>query len=167
LTVQPITSTDPDRRRVLCGLAVALLVPGAVATACGSDSGDTDTGTGGSGGTGTPGTTGAPGTTDGGGASATGALAKLSDVPVGGGLIVTSGPEQILLVRLGDTQVVGYDPHCTHQRTIVDLPRDGVITCPQHGSRFNASDGSVVRDPATSPLRSVDVKVEGDSIVRA
>lgn len=157
MTEQPITSTDPNRRRVLCGLAVALLVPGALVTACGSDDPGTSGGTGGA----------TSGSGDGGGGSATGALAKLSDVPVGGGLVVTSGTDQILVVRLSETEVKAYDAHCTHQRFIVNAPKNGVITCDNHGSQFNASDGSVVRDPATSPLKSVAVKVDGDSIVKA
>ncbi len=169
MTTQPTMSTDPSRRQVLCGLAVALLAPGALAVACGGDSGTDTTPGSGNGGTGGGATTsaGAGATSGSGGGSPSGGLAKLSDVPVGGGLIVTTGPSQVLLVRTGETEVKAYDPRCTHQRFTVDPPRNGVITCQNHGSQFQASDGSVTKGPATSPLASIAVKIDGDSIVLA
>jgi len=161
---QATTSTDPSRRQVLCGLAVALLAPGALAAACGGDPGTTaTTTTGGAGGT----TTGGGATTTTGG-GATGALAKLSDVPVGGGLIVDGPSGKVLLVQPAAGTVKGYDPTCPHQGFTVDPPKDGIITCVQgHGSQFDPNDGSVKRDPATSPLTRVEVTVQGDSVVLA
>ncbi len=167
MTTQPTMSTDPSRRQVLCGLAVALLAPGALAVACGGDSGTDTTPGSGNGGTGGGATTSAGAGATSGSGSASGGLAKLSDVPVGGGLIVTTGPSQVLLVRTGETEVKAYDPRCTHQRFTVDPPRNGVITCQNHGSQFQASDGSVTKGPATSPLASIAVKIDGDSIVLA
>ena len=162
---RPTLSTDPSRRRVLCGLAVALVAPGALAAACG-DSGGTTTGTGGTGGGAATTSAGAGATSGSGGGATTGALAKLSDVPVGGGLLVES-PMQVLLVRTSETEVKGYDPHCTHQRFIVDPPKNGTITCQNHGSQYEASDGAVKKGPATNPLATIDVAIEGDSIVLA
>lgn len=160
MTEHTTTSTDPSRRQVLCGLAVALLAPGALVSACGDDSGGTTAGT----------TTGAGSTSasgDGGGGAPTGTLAALSDVPVGGGLLVSSGPTQVLLVRLSETEVKGYDPRCTHQRVVVDPPRNGVISCSGHGSQFQAADASVLKGPATSPLKAIPVKIDGTSVVLA
>jgi len=42
---------------------------------------------------------------------------------------------------------------------------DNEIICPCHGSRFSATDGSVITGPATTPLTSAGVAVEGGSVV--
>ncbi|NUT48970.1 MAG: Rieske (2Fe-2S) protein [Saccharothrix sp.] len=145
-----------SRRSVLCGVLVALAVPGGLA-ACSSGS------------TPTTGTTGGTAPT-GGGSTPTGPaiIAALADVPDGGGHIAgnpsTSGP--LVLVRTGDT-VKAYDARCPHQGTAVAPPENGVITCPNHGSQFNAADGAVTKGPATTGLTEVPVKVEAGQIYLA
>jgi cytochrome b6-f complex iron-sulfur subunit len=153
----PTTGTR-SRRDVLCGLMVALVAPGALVAAC-SDSGS------GSGGGATTGDTGG-GSTPAGGGSAQG-LAALADVPDGSGLIVDNpAGGKILLARTGD-EVKAYNAACTHMGTILDAPKDGVSVCSNHGSEFATADGSVKKGPATQPLPTVDVKVEGDQVVLA
>ena len=90
-------------------------------------------------------------------------LAKVSDLPVGGGKVVG----EVLLVNLGRNQIKAYDAHCTHQGFIVKPPKNGRIVCPNHGSAFQASDGGVVQGPAMRGLTPVKIKVNGDNIVRA
>jgi Rieske Fe-S protein len=170
LTIQPPPKapawTDPSRRHLLCGLAVALLAPGALAAACGGDSGGTSTGSGTTtGGAGGPTSAGVTTTGESGGGTA---LAQLADVPVGGGILVNGGPSgTVLLVQPTAGTVMGYDPRCTHQGTIVNPPQGGVMTCPNHGSQFNAADGSVKKGPAASPLATVDVRIDGADVVLA
>jgi nitrite reductase/ring-hydroxylating ferredoxin subunit len=95
-------------------------------------------------------------------------LAKLSDVQVGGGTVVTGADgSPILLVRNGETEVKAYDAKCTHAGTTIGEPQNGVSTCPNHGSQFNTADGSVTKGPAASPLKTIDVTVAGDSITVA
>ncbi|MFI1916323.1 ubiquinol-cytochrome c reductase iron-sulfur subunit [Nocardia sp. NPDC020380] len=87
-------------------------------------------------------------------------LAAVSDVPVGGGLIV------------GDTVITqpvagtfdGFSSTCTHLGCKVNAIADGVIKCPCHGSEFHL-DGTVAQGPAARPLDSKPVKVSGDRIV--
>ena len=55
---------------------------------------------------------------------------------------------------------------CTHQGCTVAAPRNGVVSCPCHGSQFDAATGKVLRGPATSPLPAVQVRVEGTDVVR-
>jgi nitrite reductase/ring-hydroxylating ferredoxin subunit len=139
---------------MLCGVLVALAVPGGLA-ACGSETTPPDTGT-------AP----ADGTTP--GSSGPAIIAALADVPDGGGMLAgnPSNSKPLVLVRTGET-VKAYDATCPHQGTAVAPPEGGVITCPNHGSTFNASDGAVTKGPATKGLTEVPVKVEAGQIILA
>lgn len=154
--VDPTTeSASPTpRREVLCGLVVALLAPGALAAACSSGSSSDN-----SGGNGGAGNAGAGGKV----------LAALSDVPQGGGVLVKnpSGKGQVLLTRPSGDTIVAFNPACTHQGTTVGLPKNGTITCPNHGSQYDPATGAVKRGPATLPLNKVSVKVDGTNVVMA
>jgi Rieske Fe-S protein len=77
---------------------------------------------------------------------------------IGGGVVVTQPTE-------GEFR--GFSSTCTHQGCTVASVADGVISCPCHGSRFSAEDGSVDNGPATAPLPEVAVSVEGENVVRA
>jgi cytochrome b6-f complex iron-sulfur subunit len=153
-TTQSTETTQPERSRrdMLCGLAVALVAPGALIAAC-SDSGGGSDSAGGNGG-------------DSGGSS--GGTTALADIPDGGGLIVDNpNGGKALLVRKGQ-EVTGYNASCTHMGTIVGVPKNGVTTCPNHGSKFDvAGGGKVVNGPATKPLKKVDVQVKGDQVTIA
>jgi nitrite reductase/ring-hydroxylating ferredoxin subunit len=151
-----VEPTARSRRQVLCGLAIALVAPGAVLAACSSDS---DSGSGG--GTGTTG-----GGATGAGAAAPGSpLAKVSDVPVGGGVLVDAGGRKILLVQPKAGTVKAFDPSCPHQGVTVNPPAGGTIVCPGHGSTFDASSGARRTGPATKGLTEVPVKVSGGTVV--
>ncbi|WP_342376516.1 Rieske (2Fe-2S) protein [Myxococcus stipitatus] len=53
---------------------------------------------------------------------------------------------------------------CTHGDCAVDwLPREGVMECPCHGSRF-ALDGAVLQGPARRPLTTFTAVRKGDSV---
>jgi cytochrome b6-f complex iron-sulfur subunit len=143
----------------LCGIVVALAVPSGLVTACGS-SGSSGTGStptqGGSTPTGSTGSSGSSGKT----------LVALADVPEGGGTVVDGpGGTKIVVARVSATEVKAYDASCPHQGSTVAEPSGGTITCPSHGSQFAAADGKVKKGPATSGLRAVGVRVEGDQIV--
>jgi len=71
----------------------------------------------------------------------------------GGAALVTSGLGTMLVVRNDATTISAFTATCTHQQCTVNGFTEGVFQCPCHGSRFNASSGSVVRGPATAPLR--------------
>src|SRR5215469_2108531 len=92
-------------------------------------------------------------------------LACASDVPVGGGKILTDKKIVITQPHSGDFQ--GFSAVCTHAGCIVGSVSGGTINCPCHGSRFSITNGSVVNGPAASPLPPVDIKVQGTSIVQA
>jgi len=144
---------------MLCGLAVAMVVPGGLA-ACSTTTTNPSTGSGptsGGSNTGTGGSTGSAGAAG---------LAALADVPDGGGLIVESGGKPLVITRTGDV-VKAFGAACPHAGTTVSPPKSGVITCPNHGSQFGATDGSLKKGPATKGLTEVPVKVAGDQVVMA
>lgn len=55
---------------------------------------------------------------------------------------------------------------CTHaQCSLAEGELDGTtVTCPCHGSQFDVTTGAVQNPPATEPVRSFPVRVEGDAI---
>ena len=87
-------------------------------------------------------------------------ITKTSEVPVGSGVIV--GEVVVTQAAAGDFK--GFSSTCTHAGCAVNEVVDGKIICPCHGSKFNL-DGSVANGPATKPLASQPIAVQGDSIV--
>ena len=107
----------------------------------------------------------------GGGSSGTGAgnapdvLTSTSDVPVGGGKILTD--KKIVITQPHAGTFDAFTAVCTHQGCIVTTVSGGTINCPCHGSKFSIVNGSVVNGPAASPLAPVSIKVQGTSIIQA
>jgi len=137
-------TTDKISRRTLGGLAAAGVgVP--LLAACGSDS-DAATDPSGS----SSSTSGAD------------ALAKTSDIPVGGGAIFPD--QEVVVTQPTAGEFKCFTAVCTHQGCIVSSVSDGTINCACHGSQFSVEDGDVEAGPATVPLDEVPITVSGDSI---
>lgn len=92
-------------------------------------------------------------------------FADTSEVPVGGGAIFED--ESVVVTQPSKGEFKGFSSTCTHKGCAVSSVEDGTINCPCHGSMFSIADGSVAGGPATSPLPSVDLVVEGGRIARA
>jgi Rieske Fe-S protein len=92
-------------------------------------------------------------------------LASTSDVPVGGGKILTD--KKIVITQPHAGTFDAFTAICTHQGCIVTTVSGGTINCPCHGSKFSIANGSVVNGPASSPLAPVSIKVQGTSIIQA
>jgi Rieske Fe-S protein len=71
----------------------------------------------------------------------------------GGAALVNSGLGTMLVVRNDATTISAFTATCTHQQCTINGFAEGAFQCPCHGSRFNASSGSVVRGPAAQGLR--------------
>jgi Rieske Fe-S protein len=84
-------------------------------------------------------------------------LASVNAIPVGGGVVL--GNAHVVLTRDSGGALHAFSAICTHQGCTVSSVRDGVISCPCHGSRFNANTGAVVNGPASRPLPPVTVKI--------
>jgi len=92
-----------------------------------------------------------------------GGVVALADVPAGGGVVLQA--EQVVVTRDAQGDVHAFSAVCTHQRCLVSGVADGAISCPCHGSVFDAATGEVVRGPATAPLPAVPAAVAGDDVV--
>ncbi len=139
-------------RRALLQGAGTIGVAGPLLAACAGGDG--------SGGAGSTGSTGSTGSSPGGsGGEVTIATA---DVPVGGGTIL--GDQLVVVTQPTEGTFEAFSAVCTHQGCPVQSVSDGAIICNCHGSRFSIEDGSVLQGPATTPLPSKQVSVEGDSV---
>ena len=92
--------------------------------------------------------------------------AAFADVPKGGVLAVEVDGVEIALVRDGD-EVYAIADECSH--AAIPLSEGDVegceIECWLHGSRFDVRTGEPVNLPATEPVQTYPIKLEGDTIL--
>jgi 3-phenylpropionate/trans-cinnamate dioxygenase ferredoxin component len=105
-------------------------------------------------------------------------VGKSGDLADGQVKMVRAGGKQILLARVGDRYLAA-DNRCPHLGGNLSAGKlEGtVITCPLHHSRFDLTDGHVVRWTdwtgvmasvaravrASRPIRTYAVRIEGDA----
>ncbi len=90
------------------------------------------------------------------------ALASTSEVPVGGGLVLSD--DKIVITQPTEGEFKAFTAVCTHQGCLVSEVTDGEIRCTCHGSSFSDENGEPVDGPATSALAEVTIEVDGDQI---
>ena len=159
---QAVTEPGATRRRALL-VGAGFVGTAAVLAACGTDDQPTTTAP-------SAATTGAEpepsddtGDDAGGSTSSATVLGKKSDVPVGGGAIFSA--EQVVVTQPAAGTFKGFRSVCTHQGCPIASVTGGTINCTCHGSKFSLTDGTPANGPATRPLMSRPVKVDGDNIV--
>ena len=69
-----------------------------------------------------------------------------------------------MLTRETGDKVHCFSAVCTHQGCLVSQVSAGKITCPCHGSAFDANTGAVVNGPAARPLAAVPVTVVNGTV---
>jgi len=149
---------SPTRRGVVAtaggvGLAAVLAACGSDSSNASSDSSSSDT---------APASAGSTTSAASGGGTA---LAKTTDIPVGGGKIFAD--QKVVVTQPTAGQFKGFTAICTHQGCTVSDVSGGTINCPCHGSKFKVADGSVANGPATSPLGAEQITVSGDEVTLA
>ncbi|WP_330176880.1 Rieske (2Fe-2S) protein [Streptomyces sp. NBC_01498] len=162
-TARTASGRTVARRTVVAAAGAVGL--GAALVACGSDeSPDTAEAPAGSGGT-DNGAGGDGGTEDGSAGGQGEVLAKTTDIPEGGGKVFED--KGIVVTQPTAGEFKAFSATCTHAGCVVGDISNGTITCPCHGSQFDAADGSVKKGPASKPLGAASITVSGDSITLA
>jgi Rieske Fe-S protein len=131
-----ITDLPPCRRTVLKGAAL-VGVAGVGLTACGGS-----------------GTTVSDGPVE---------LGAATEVPVGGAKLFREAKIVVAQPTQGSYQA--FSAVCTHQGCTCDKVEGTALSCPCHGSVFDAATGAVRNGPATQPLTKVDVQVKDGKLV--
>ncbi len=73
------------------------------------------------------------------------------------------GSYPLIVRRASQSTIEAFTSRCTHQGCEVGLPSGGVITCPCHGSTYDAS-GNLRSGPATSSLPKASVNFQGNQV---
>ena len=90
---------------------------------------------------------------------------KDSDLPDGSMTTVDIAGLHLLLARIGG-EVHAVSGTCSHEEADLGLGFivEDRITCPLHLSSFDLKTGAVLNPPATQPLKTFNVKIQGGTI---
>ena len=93
-------------------------------------------------------------------------VASKDQVPRGGRFSAWAGGRKILVYNVND-EYYATDEQCPHREcSLAEGPFAGkVVTCPCHMARFDVTTGEVLSPPATTPLPTYRVKIEGNRIL--
>lgn len=94
-------------------------------------------------------------------------VAELDEIPDEGALgIETDDETPIVLVRT-EGEVFALRDVCSHAevRLSEGEVEDGTIECWLHGSCFDLRSGASINPPATQPVPTYDVKIDGDDVL--
>lgn len=92
-------------------------------------------------------------------------VARVGEIPPGGVKVVRLDDVPVAVFNI-EGRYFAIEDLCTHDGgPLAEGTLDGdVIECPRHGARFNVKTGDVLSLPATSPVPTYTVKVDGDAI---
>jgi len=91
--------------------------------------------------------------------------AKLSEVPNFGKKVVTVNGLELLLLNVKG-EIFACENECPHQGSPMQagVVKDGHLSCPRHGYRFDLKNGSCLDNPAFT-LKLFPVQIQGDEIL--
>ena len=96
-------------------------------------------------------------------------IAAVTDVPAGSMLHVDVRDVSVCVVNLGPAGFRAVGDVCSHEEAYlsegeVDVA-DGTVECPLHGSVFDLMTGQPKNLPATRPIPTYEVTVDGDDLM--
>lgn len=94
-------------------------------------------------------------------------VSSVADIEAGNVRVFEVNGRSICVTNLDGEQFYAVDNLCTHDNGPLGEGRlaDGTIECPRHGARFDVKTGAVRALPAVRPVRTYQVRVEGDDIL--
>lgn len=98
----------------------------------------------------------------GGGGGAAGTKIETSKVPVNGGFVDEGA--KVVVTQPSAGSYKAFTAVCPHEGCLVSKVDGGKITCPCHGSEFNAETGAVEKGPAEKGLEAKKAAVSGSTI---
>jgi 3-phenylpropionate/trans-cinnamate dioxygenase ferredoxin subunit len=89
----------------------------------------------------------------------------LDQVPAGGSKAIDIGGKSILLCNTRD-RIFAVANRCSHAEEALECGRvrAGWISCPLHGARFDLETGAAMNPPATLPIETFAVRMNGEVI---
>lgn len=93
-------------------------------------------------------------------------IASVDDIPEGSIKKVEVAGEAVALYKING-QIYATSNVCTHAGCELDenhMMHGDVVECTCHGSQFNVKTGAVVLPPATEPLKTYKVLIEGEDV---
>ncbi len=93
-------------------------------------------------------------------------VARTEEIPAGKVKVVDAKGRRLALANVGDSYHAVEDL-CTHDGGPLgegELAGD-LVECPRHGARFNVKTGEAVTLPAVVPVKSFQVKINGNDIL--
>ena len=92
-------------------------------------------------------------------------IASTADVPLGKTHCVTVGEREVLLCNSSEG-MFAVDNLCTHaQARLSEGKLKGCkVICPLHGAAFDVRNGEALSRPASVPLNTYPLKIEGEKI---
>jgi len=96
-------------------------------------------------------------------------VGSTADIPEGEARRFVANRIEIAIANLGEGRFLAVDDICSHAESSlsegeVDV-EDCTIECPRHGSVFDLETGHPKSLPATLPVLTFPVKVEGDKLL--
>jgi len=93
------------------------------------------------------------------------AVAKLADLPAGTKIVADANGTEIVLCNTHDT-IFAVQNLCSHAHEKLDCGKmkNGWISCPVHGARFDLETGEPMNPPATMAIKTYQVRVTDDTI---
>ena len=91
--------------------------------------------------------------------------AKISEVPNFGKKVVTVNSQELLLINVKG-EIFACENECPHQGSPMQggVVKDGYLSCPRHGYRFDLKTGNCLDNPAFT-LKIFPVQLQGDEIM--
>ncbi|NIN70800.1 MAG: Rieske 2Fe-2S domain-containing protein [Gemmatimonadetes bacterium] len=95
-------------------------------------------------------------------------VATTGEVAPGEMISVEVNGEQVVLCNVGGEFYAVHD-ECTHERfPLSEGTLEGqAVVCTLHGARFSLETGEVLAPPALVPVRTYEVRVEGEDVLVA